>query len=478
MKNNNGRAAARKSNENSKTPFWKTDVNGKIKINQYRLIEFLQDGGFFKTTTKNGKSIVRVQDNIVSEAPDFVIIDYVKKYLTSKSEMEVLEIFSKGVSSFVNTGKLNLLDTVKIPIDKDPKNESWFYYKNTAVKVTRGKIESVNYEDLPHKIWASRILDREFMAADGSKSDFYYFLYNLAGQDEERFASLLTIIGYLLHRYQNKSSTRAVIFVDQNISFDGKANGGSGKTLVTEAVGKMRELVGMDGKNIKTKSWFKNQRIERTTDVVRYDDVQRDFSLETLYSMITSGVTVERKYKDEIQIDPEDAPKIVISSNYPVNGTGGSTDERRRCEYEVANHYDANHQPVDDFKKHFFDDWDNLEWNAFDALMMHCLQVYLQNGLIIPKPINLVTNKLVSNTCAEFVEYMNASGKINQWIDKREFHPEFIEKYPMHRHVTSHQFTKWLKEFANSRGLFYQDKSAGGKYSFILETSKTEEDEK
>lgn len=105
--------------------------------------------------------------------------------------------------------------------------------------------------------------------------------------------------------------------------FDGQAHGGTGKTLITEAIGKMRELVGVDGKNIKTKSWFKNQRITKTTDVIRYDDVQRDFSLETLYSMITSGVSVEKKYQDEFHISPEDAPKIVISSNSPVKGTGG-----------------------------------------------------------------------------------------------------------------------------------------------------------
>ena len=132
-----------------------------------------------------------------------------------------------------------------------------------------------------------------------TKSDFAVFLLNLSGQCEVRFLALKTIIGYLLHRYQNKSLTRAVIFLDANMSFDGKANGGTGKTLITEAIGKMRELVGMDGKSMKGKSWFKNQRITPTTDVVRYDDVQSDFSMETLYSMITSGVTVEKKYQDE-----------------------------------------------------------------------------------------------------------------------------------------------------------------------------------
>ena len=81
--------------------------------------------------------------------------------------------------------------------------------------------------------------------------------------------------------------------------------------------------------------------------------------------------------------------RIVVSSNYPVKGTGGSTDKRRRYEFEVANHYHVNHQPMDEFQKHFFDDWIPGEWNDFDALMMDCVQVYLKNGLIEAKSLNL-----------------------------------------------------------------------------------------
>jgi hypothetical protein len=467
-----------KSIEKVSNPFWTVPSQGKLKINQSKLITFLERGGFYKSTTKSGKIVVRVVKNIVSEAPDFKMIDYIKDYLNSKKEPEVLEVFSTGVSTYINKGKLNLLASVDIPIDKDPKDESWFYFKNTAVKVTKDIIELVDYNDLGHKIWGSRILDRDYIFSDGTKSDFETFLFNLAGKDNKRFLALKSIIGYLLHRFQDKSTTKAIIFVDENMSFDGKANGGTGKTLITEAIGKMRDLVGVDGKNIKTNSWFKNQRITRTTDVVRYDDVQRDFSLETLYSMITSGITVEKKHKDEFYISPENAPKFIISSNYPVKGTGGSTDTRRRCEFEVANHYDSNYQPIDDFDTLFFDGWDNKQWNQFDEFMMSCAMLYLEKGLITPDPINIVKNKLVSNTCVEFIDFMNDSIELNKWIDKRGYCKLFMEKYPIHKEITSHQFTKWLKEFADQTNLEYQDKSSGGNYTFILKTFKKDEDEK
>lgn len=463
--------------ETKRNAFWETDVNGHVKINQHKLIEFFEDGGFRKTVTKKGKCIIRVTENIVSDAPDHELVDYVKKYLQSINEIDVLEVFSRGVSGYINNGKLSLLKTVDIPIDRDLKDESWYYFKNTAVKVTINGIQLVKYEDVPHKIWSNRILERDFKMSDESKSDFESFLYNLAGQNDDRFKALKSIIGYLLHRYNHKSITKAIIFLDENMCFDGQAHGGTGKTLITEAIGKMRELVGVDGKNIKTKSWFKNQRITKTTDVIRYDDVQRDFSLETLYSMITSGVSVEKKYQDEFHISPEDAPKIVISSNSPVKGTGGPTDARRRCEFEVSNHYDLNHQPIDDFGLHFFDDWNQEQWNDFDELMMSCAKLYLQNGLIIPTPINLVKNKLVSNTCPEFVDFMNGIA-LNTWLDKRDCFKDFITKYPVHNEITSHQFTKWLKDFASQKGLQYEDKSTGGNYPFILRTIKKDEDEK
>ena len=459
----------------TKSTFWSSDANGKVKINQIELIKFLQKGGFNKITSKSGTSIVKVTDNKVTKVVDYQIVDYVKAFLLDSKEHGVLEVFSNGITNLLNSKKLDLLDTIVIKGDRDSKDSSWFYFKNVAVKVTKNGIEEIKYEDLPMKIWQSRIVDRDYFPSKGVKSDFETFIYNLAGQNDIRFLALRSIIGYLLHRYQDPSVTRAVILLDENISFNGAANGGTGKTLITDALGEMRELVGMDGKNIKGNSWFKNQRITKTTDIVRYDDVQSDFSLETLYSMITSGITVEKKYQDEFYINPKNAPKIVISSNYPIKGTGGSTDERRRCEFEVANHYNLNHQPKDDFGQHFFGDWNNDQWSQFDNFMMSCVQTYLENGLIIADPINLIKNKLVNSTCPDFVSFMEKEGALDAWIDKRMFLSQFIEKYTNNEGLTSHLFTKWLKQFAIQRGLVYDDKSSGGKYTFILKSNPNDD---
>ena len=77
MNNNIKSAKAPKSSPDSKMTFWTITPEGKVKINQYKLTKFLEQGGFFKITTKSGKSVVRVVDNIVSDAPDHELIDYV-----------------------------------------------------------------------------------------------------------------------------------------------------------------------------------------------------------------------------------------------------------------------------------------------------------------------------------------------------------------------------------------------------------------
>ena len=455
----------------TKSTFWTLDANGKVKINQIALTKFLQNGGFFKMTSKNSTSIVRVRDNKVTEVADYEMVDFIKEFLLDNKHDGILEAFSNGIPNYLNTKKLDLLDTVVISDNRDSRDSSWFYYKNAAVLVSEKGLQVIKYVDLPMRIWESRIIDRGYVPSDGGKSDFEEFIYNIAGRNDDRFLALKSIVGYLLHRYQDPSVTRAVILVDENISFDGTANGGTGKTLITEAVGKMRELVGMDGKNIKGNSWFKNQRITRTTDVVRYDDVQKDFNLETLYSMITSGITVEKKYQDEFYIRPENAPKIVLSSNHPVKGTGGSTDERRRCEFEVSNHYNQNHQPKDDFGCHFFDSWDEIQWSHFDQFMMSCVQTYLAKGLIIAEPINLTKNKLMFSTSKDFMEFIEEKLILDKWIDKRVFHALFFQEFPNNTDITRHQFTKWLKQYAIQCGLVYGDKSSGGKHTFILKSN-------
>lgn len=459
--------------EENNSYFWNFDDKEKYKIIQSKLTDFLVESGFGKAKDSGGNLILlKEKGNVVTEVDDTVIIDFVKNYLRKIEQEEVLEVFSKGVSSYINTTKLKLLETIELLNDRDEKKTSRFFFKNICCQVGDNKIKGVPYEDLDKKVWDKRMLEHEFNAfIVEPNSQFERFCYNLSGKDDKRFLSLKTIIGYLLHRYQDPSNAKAVILVDENISFDGTANGGTGKTLLLKGIEMCREVIVMDGKHNKKNSWFKNQRIEHTTDVVFYDDVTKEFSLEQLYSMITTGIVVEKKYKGEIYIKPKDAPKICISSNYIVNGTGGNTDVRRRCDFEVSSHYGGDNTPVDEFNGRFFDDWDKVEWSSFYHFMMSCVNLYFKHSLIIPKPINLKRNGLINSTSLEFVSFMETGVIVSEkWESKKATLELFVEEYPHHKNLSSHQFTKWMKSYAKDHNLEYEDRKSGSKYEFYLKS--------
>ncbi|WP_067145451.1 hypothetical protein [Pseudotamlana agarivorans] len=469
--------------KNEETPkhikFWETSTSkdgkeGAPSIVESKLIQFLNQSGFGKTEiSETDYVLVEDRDNIVREISDYVIVDYVKKYLEKLEEHEVLEEFVRKVSTYVSKPKLRLLQTFKLINDRDTEESSWFFFKNICCQVDKNTIKEVDYKDFQGKIWSARVINNSFSLKKGIDiSMFEKFCKRLANQDEDRFLALQTNLGYVLHRYHDPANPKAWILVDEKINFDGTANGGTGKSLLLKAVSKVREVVVIDGKNIKGKSWYKNQRINRTTDVVLYDDVTRDFNMETIYSMLTSGIPIEKKYKAEEYLSPENSPKITISSNYMVQGTGGNTDVRRRAEFEVHNYYNLKITPESEFKCLFFTGWENDEWSRFYHFMMTCVQKYLEYGLIIAEPINLKSNRLIAATSPEFIAFMSVMEETDAWIDKRTFLDLFIKEYVIYKTLSSHQFTKWLKEYAKQKGFKYSDRSTGGKYEFMLETLK------
>jgi len=449
--------------------------SGAVYIKHYALIKFLNQHGYRRMDFNGSLILVKIKDNIIFEATEADLVNTVKDYLEKIKQEEVLESLAKGLSSYLNRRKYDLLPKVNGFVDKDPKNAGWFYFKNVAVKITQSKMELVNYDKLTQKIWNKRILPYSFNPPVTKRmSDFEDFCYKISKEQFGRFLALKTALGYLLHTYKDPSLIKIIIFLDENIAFDGTANGGTGKSLLSEALSKCKNLVFVEGKNLKTGS-FKNQRLSLTTDIVAYDDVGRDFSQEELYSMSASGVVVEKKRQDEIHIPPELAPKFMVSSNYIVKGTGGSSDIRRRYEFELANYFTVKRTPIDIYKRRFFEEWDAEEWNLFYQFMMECVQAFLTHGLIEAQPINLKRNRLINATSIEF-EAFSRKLKADKQYDKRVILARFIKEYKNLSDLSSKMFTSWLKEYCAQSELDYSDRSSGGNLYFKMSTRKEVKD--
>lgn len=457
-----------KKEENSQ--FWEY-VEGKPRISHTGLIYFLEENGYLRLKfDEKNDVLVKIKNNRIIEATVGKIIHFIKTHLVKLKKNDVYEVFAKGIGSYISNTKLNLLTIKSLQSDRDEKFSSNFFYNNCYCNVSKEGIKVLGYDKLPIIIWENRVMPYDFKDLnDKAPGQFEKFIKNITKDDDERLQALKSIIGYLLHRNRDKGENIAVILYDEMMSLNNLANGGTGKTLLSQALNVFRDVETFDGKEIKNGSWFKNQRLNLTTDIIVYDDLNKEISLENFYSMITSGIEVEKKRKDAFYIPFEESPKILITSNYPVKGPGGSSDKRRRHEFEIANYYDADFTPEMEFGNRFFDKyWGEVEWLKFFRFMMECVQEYLKNGLLNAPEINLTKEKLINKTSDDFVEFSNEFLVINKWFDKREFKKSFEELYPNIEKKSEHIFHKWLVNYANTVEGNLKSKSTGGDYYFII----------
>jgi DNA primase len=270
-------------------------------------------------------------------------------------------------------------------------------------------------------IWEKQIIDFNYSNVDYYDFDFNKFLiYCVTGAkntysqlmalpndapDKNKYLSLISSLGYMVHNYKNPAVTKAVIAVDSQKRIGGESNGGSGKSLIGKAIAKMANTCCMDGKNFKFDAEFAFDRVNADTKVIDFGDVGKHFNFEKLFGLITEDFIYNKKKLDSITIPFNESPKIYVSTNYTIKG-GGESMKRRQQIIEVSSFFTSSHRPVDIFGKMFFSDWDDVDYNCFYNLFCDCIKFYLANGLIDFPLENYDENKLIDEAGEEFMEYM------------------------------------------------------------------------
>jgi len=370
---------------------------------------------------------------------------FVLNYLKNANEISAFDLFA-GDSKFEKK-YLSFLDEKKPAFIRDTKFTSWVFYRNTAVCVSKDGIECIPYIDLSGYIWKKQKIDRDFAIADVS-CDFMKFLMNVSNKDLDRFNALKSGIGYMLHRHKSPSTVRALIVNDEQISDD--PAGGTGKGLIFQALGKIRVMVPINGKALDTNKSFVWQRIDPDTDIVFIDETSKNFKFDSLFSILTSGWPIEKKNMTEICLSFEDSPKVGIATNNVIKGRG-SSHKRRKAEYEVSPYYSAEFQPIDDFKRDFWSEWDDEEYNRFDNLMINCIKTFLELGIIEPVHVNLGIKKLISETSEEFVEFAKMWLVNDSRHNRNETFKQFINDNPGSYIKSSNQFYDWMREWGHTQ---------------------------
>ena len=253
-----------------------------------------------------------------------------------------------------------MIHSIDVAMLQDTNTSSFIPFKNGVVEVTKNKVELKSYIDVDGYIWENQILNRDFVELKQHKNDFQDFISKVSNQDDTRTQALESTLGYLLHTFKDKTEQKAIIFNDQEI--DDNANGGSGKSLMLTAIGYFRNIVTVDGKQFNSmKNDCVYQRVNLDTQILAFDDVKKNFDFEQLFSVVSQGITVNRKNKDEIYIPFERSPKIVITTNYVIAGAGSSHD-RRRHELEFFQYFNAQHSPLHEYGRLLFDSWSQDDW--------------------------------------------------------------------------------------------------------------------
>jgi hypothetical protein len=217
----------------------------------------------------------------------------------------------------------------------------------------------------------------------------------------------------------------------------------------------------VDGKNFKVDKNFAFQRVDLDTKILAIEDTRRNVDFEGFYSIITEGITVEKKNKDELFIPFKDSPKVVFTTNYTIPNSGNHA-KRRQKVFEFAPYFGPQHSPEDEFGHKFFDDWDADEWNRFFNFMFTCVQVYLEFGVLeIATSDKLGRKQIRVQYGEEFLDFILVAAEEhkNYPVKYEQLYNDFLSQSGFEKKDYSvKRFSKALEESCKILGIEYQGK--------------------
>jgi hypothetical protein len=449
--------------------FWYYDFEGKLKLSPHKYKFYLENENFFKhypIDKSKTFTFITKEDNFVDEVTEFQIKDYVLNKLLGSQHFDQFDLVASSTKAF-NSTYLSMLDTASFAIEEDTADYAMIYYQNVALRIFKDSIEEIDYNDLGGFVWKKQVIEREYNKADHHESVYRSFIWFASGQNQTRYNSLKSVIGYLMHSYKTNANNKAIIFNDETISDN--PNGGSGKSLFWNALSHLKKVASIDGKTFDFAKSFPYQTVPTDTQLLVFDDVKKNFNFEALFSLITEGITLEYKGQDAVKLPVKKSPKVLITTNYTIQGVGGSF-ERRKFEIEMSNYFSANHTPLDEFGHMFFDDWDSAEWNRFDSFMIYCLQFYLENGLMKPDFKNLELRKFINETSPEFYEFVMDNNILpNNRYTKAHVFDQLCEEYKdLKKWLSQKKFNSWLKKYADFKSYDFTEGNSNGARWFEL----------
>lgn len=490
---------------------------GKLKISVDRtyFIEFLGSRGFFQTEQIGEDIYVKLVDGVVSKSKSSQMkkeivdeIDELDEWMEFEAGDKCFNYSSRMLKkAFMDTSSrlftkdgMEFLEHLNHEFLRDNGEEIYFCFDGGVVVVRADSIRIEDYSALNGAIWDEQKIKQPISIFSGvdlsaqEKSMFSDFLNNVCSHDSKRVEALMSNMGFILSGNKKPSEGKMPLFTDEEINEDNIAMGGTGKTLVYQAIKQCRSVCFIDAKTVRPDGAFLLQNLQPYNQCIFLDDFSTGFPVEILNNMITGEMVVEKKNKGSFVIPFELSPKFFGASNTGLIDFMSSTQGRRMNLLEYSNFYSKELEKGDNDviervhgKSFFTEDWSHSDWAKFYKVMFLCAQTYLRKSLIKPEVINAKVKKVIQDTSADFVAYMDDTIKpdveyssIELLGSPREYviggasatgflkYSDEYEQQVKRGLFNTNKFGRWVKKWAHLRGFEVISKRINGKVHYIF----------
>lgn len=449
----------------------------KIEVQQIQLIHLLEEMGYGICRDEQSpynNHLIHKRNNVIEVYNEknlgHKLISLMKAH---ELDFVLIEKFMRGSGTYLSPNKLQFLKTIELNLLRDTRDITYIPFMNKLIMISRNGYQIVRYKNINGSVLSDSRIKRKFEKPETSDGcNFKEFCKMITGNNEERFGSLKSILGYLLHTNKEAQENKIILLYDAETGTKTTANGGTGKTLlINGAIKQLRNVASIDGKryNNKNDNKFLYQNLTASTNLVFFDDVKHNFDLEDIFSVSTGEIEVEKKGKQPFKLEYKYAPKFVVSSNREVKMIAGASSERRKIELVLDNVFSAAYTPKDHFNEIFFsDDWNDGAFNKFFLFMVECIVYYHQNGLKEYNDQDIQDSRLrglIGDTMYDFID-LSIMCLNGEWIIKKGIVEEYNETLDFS--ISSHSFTKGLKKYCFYKGYKYEEKNSGSILKFKI----------
>ena len=342
------------------------------------------------------------EDTSLSDEEKLTIVSIIDKWSKySGLEREVLQ----SIKTF---GEFDTEDSQMIEMAKDTRDQVYVRFKNGVVVVTKNDIKMVPYKELKNNgsVWEKNIINKE-IHIDYTKGLFEEFCLNamrvrdntieeeddwtkqfpITEDVEKNFKSLMSSYGYAIQ--SDNTVEKFLLYIDRDSTIT-ERNGGNGKSLISESMQHFTDRCFVNGTfffNGKTNSQFAFDAVTPSTGVIQIDEINKGFDSGQIFATITGDMEIQRKNKEKIIIPRARKPKMVLTSNYVLEGQGQSFNRRSHV-VEFGNYWNMcnsmQETPSDPkhLGKRLFDEFTSDDWNQYYTFGFKCIQTFLKEGLV------------------------------------------------------------------------------------------------